>query len=143
MTLSQAARWKVALDKEIASLRAGTHHFSSERTKSCRVYKIKTDGVYRGRLVVLGWSQVPGIDYGGTFASVRRLQSIRMVLAIAAELDYEVYILEVQTTFLNADVKEEVFVKIAPVYERSNESGVPLVMKLKKSLYGLRQSLKN
>ena len=53
-----------------------------------------------------------------------------MVLAIAAELDYEVYMLDVQTAFLNADVDEEVFVKMAPGYERSNESGIPLVMLL-------------
>ena len=51
------------------------------------VYKIKTDGVYKGRLVVLRWSQVPGIDCGGTFVPVCSLQSIRSVLAIAAELD--------------------------------------------------------
>ena len=51
--------------------------------------------------------------------------------------------LDVQTVFLNADVEEEVFVKMAPGYERSNESGVSLAMKLKKSLYGLRQSPKN
>ena len=44
--------------------------------------------------------------------------------------------LDVQTTFLNADVEEEVFVKMAP-------GGVPLAMKLKKILYGLRQSPKN
>ena len=94
-------------------------------------------------MVVLGWSQVPGIDCGGTFAPVCRLQSIRMVLAIAVELNYEVYMLDVQTVFLNADVEEEVFVKMAPGYERNNESGVPLVMKLKISLYGLQQSPKN
>ena len=63
-----------------------------------------------------------------------------MVLAIAVELDYEVYMLDVQTTFLNTDVEEEVFVKMPPGYERSNESRVPLVIKLKKGLYGLPQS---
>ena len=72
-----------------------------------------------------------------------RLQSIRLVLAIAAELDYEVYMLDVQTALLNADVEDEAFVKIPPGHERGNESGVPLVMKLKKSLYGLWQSPKN
>ena len=66
-----------------------------------------------------------------------------MVLAITAELDYEVYMLDVQTSCLNADVEEEVFVKMVLGYERSNQSGVPLVVKLKKSLYGLRQSSKN
>ena len=66
-----------------------------------------------------------------------------MVHAIAAVLDYEVYMLNVQTAFLNADVEEERFARMAPGYERSNESGVPLVMKLNKILYGLRQSPKN
>ena len=46
--------------------------------------------------------------------------------------------LDVSTAFLNAGVEEKVFVKMAPGYERSNESGVPLISKLKKRLYGLR-----
>ena len=46
--------------------------------------------------------------------------------------------LDVQTAFLNVDVEEDVFVKMAPGYETNEEAGVPLVMKLKKSLYGLR-----
>ena len=50
--------------------------------------------------------------------------------------------LDVQTAFLNTDVEEKVFVKMAPGYERSNESGVPLVMKLKKSIYDFRQNPK-
>ena len=152
MNLPQAARWKVAADKEVASLeKHGVNELvlitsvpNKRKIVGTRwVYNIKGDGVYKGRLVVLGWSHVPGIDCGKTFAPVRRLQSIQMVLVIAAELDYEVYTLDVQAAFLNADVEEEVFVKMAPGYERSNESGVVLVMKLKKSLYGLRQSPKN
>ena len=152
MTLPQAARWKVASDKEIASLKKhGVYELvpittvpDGRKAVGVRwVYKIKADEVYKGRLVVLGWSQVTGIDCDGTFAPVCRLQSIRMILAIAAELDYEVYMLDVQTAFLNADVEKEGFVKMAPGYERSNESGVPIVMKLKKRLYGLRQSPKN
>ena len=63
-----------------------------------------------------------------------RLQSIRRILEIAVELDYEVYILDVLTTFLNADVEEAVFVEMAPGYGRSNESGVSFVMELNKSL---------
>ena len=65
------------------------------------------------------------------------------MLAIAAKLGYEVLMLDVQTAFLNADIEEEVYVKTAPGYETYGKSGVPFVMKLKKSLYGLRQSPKN
>ena len=73
------------------------------------VNKIKMDGLFKRRLVVLGWTQVPGIGCGGTVTPVCRLQNIRMMLAIAAELDYEVPMPDVQTAFLNADVEEEVF----------------------------------
>ena len=107
------------------------------------VNKIKVNEPFKSRLAVLGWAQVPGIDCGGTFAPVCRLQSIRMMLVIAAELDYEVLMLDVQTAFLNADVEEEVYVKMAPDYEIYYTFGVPFVMKLKKSLYGLRRSPKN
>ena len=65
------------------------------------------------------------------------------MLVIAAELDYEVLMLDVQTALLNADVEEEVYVKMAPGYETHDMSGVPFVVKLKTSLYDLRQSPKN
>ena len=108
------------------------------------VNKIKAYDLFKSGLVVLGWAQVPGIDCGGTFAPVCKLQSIHMMLVIAADLDYEVLMLDVQTAFLNADVEEEeVYVKMAPGYETYDKSGVPFVTKLRKTLYGLRPSLKN
>ena len=79
-----------------------------------------------------GWSQVPGIDYGRTFAPICRL------LAIAAELHYKNLMTNVQMAFLNADVEEEVFFNMPPGYERSNKAGIPLVIELfKKHIYGL------
>ena len=51
------------------------------------VNNIVADDLFKSRLVVLGWAQVPGIDCGGTFAPVCILQSIRMMLVIAVELD--------------------------------------------------------
>ena len=83
------------------------------------------------------------MDCGGIFAPVCRLQSVRIMLAIAAELDYEVQMLDVQTTFLNADVEENIFVKMMPGYETNDKTRAPLVMKLKESLYSLRQSPEN
>ena len=50
--------------------------------------------------------------------------------------------LDVQTAFLNADVEEEVYVNMAPGYEAYEKSGVSFAMKLKNSLYGIRQSPK-
>ena len=86
---------------------------------------------------------IAGIDCGSTFAPVCRLQSIRMVLAIAAEYNLECWQVDYNTVFLNADVTEEVYVKMAPGCEQFDENGVPLLVMLLKRLYGLRQSPTN
>ena len=65
------------------------------------------------------------------------------MLGVATELDSEVLMLDVQTAVLNADLEEEVYVKMASGYETYDKSGVPFVMKLKKILHGLRQSPEN
>ena len=67
-----------------------------------------------------------------------------MVLAPAVEFDWDILQVDVQTAFLNALVEEEVYIKMAPGCEKKDEkTGVPLVMRLHKSLYSLRQSPKN
>ena len=66
-----------------------------------------------------------------------------MMLATTAKLDYDVLVLDVQTAFLNTDVKEGSFAKMAPGNEINDKTGVPLVTKPKKNLYDLRQSSKN
>ena len=149
MTLPAKAHWRAASDKEFASLKKNNVHTLVPATAVpaghkivgfCWVYKVKADKSYKGRVVVLGWGQVPGDDCGGTFAPVCRLQSIRMVLAIVVEFDFECWQLDYNTAFLNAKVEEEVYAKMAPGYEEFSNYGVPMVIRLLKSLYGLRQS---
>ena len=62
-----------------------------------------------------------------------------MVLAIAAEMDWEVVQLDVNTVFLYAFLEEDVHVEAAPGYEKMDKDEVLPVMKLHKSLYGLAQ----
>ena len=149
MTLQAKAHWKATSDKEVASLKTNSVYtlvpvtavLTGHKIIGSRwVYKVKADKSYKGRVVVLGWGQLPGVDCGGTFAPVCRLQSIRMVLAIAAELDFECWQLDYNIAFLNAKVEEEVYVKMAPGYEEFSNDEVPMVMRLLKSLYSLRQS---
>ena len=75
---------------------------------------------------------MPGVDCGSTFALVFRLQSIRVMLEIAAEYSLECLQLVYNSAFLNADITEEVYAKIAPGYAQFDENGVPLVMRLLK-----------
>ena len=63
-----------------------------------------------------------------------------MVLAIAAEMDWEVRQLDVKTAFLYADIEEDMYVAEPPGLENQGKNGVPFVMKLGKKIYGLAQS---
>ena len=58
-----------------------------------------------------GFSQVQGIEYNDSFASVSKMESIRLVLAIAASKQWEVYHMDVKCSFLHGDLKEEIYMK--------------------------------
>ena len=93
---------------------------------------------YKSRLVAKGYSQVEGIDFGEIFSPVAKLTSIRFLLSIATAFDLEVENMDVKTTFLHGDLEEEIYMKQLEgfIVKGNNE----LVCKLKKSLYGLKQS---
>ncbi|RVW67170.1 Retrovirus-related Pol polyprotein from transposon RE1 [Vitis vinifera] len=103
--------------------------------------KSKTDGSverYKAKLVAKGFTQTYGIDYQETFAPVAKINSIRVLLSLAVNSNWPLHQLDVKNTFLNGDLEEEVFMSPPPSFEES--FGVGKVCKLKKSLYGLKQS---
>jgi len=85
------------------------------RPLQCKwIFKIKNglDGrpeVFKARLVAKGFTQVHGLHYDETFAPVAMLRSIRVILAIAAFHDYEIWQMDVKTAFLNEILEEEVY----------------------------------
>ena len=64
---------------------------------------------YKVRLVYKGSSQVQGVDYTDTFAPVAKLDSIRLVLAIAASKRWEVHHMDVKSDFLHGDLHEDIY----------------------------------
>nr|GEX29117.1 retrovirus-related Pol polyprotein from transposon TNT 1-94 [Tanacetum cinerariifolium] len=105
--------------------------------------KKKTDmyGVvhtYKARLVAKGYTQTPKIDYKETFSPVADIRAIRILIAIVAYYDYEIWQMDVITAFLNGYLNEEVYMKqpegfLNPKYPNR-------VCKLKRSMYGLKQA---
>ena len=57
-----------------------------------------------------GYTQKEGIDYEETFFLVTMLKSIRILLSIAAYLDYEIWQMDVKTAFLNGYLKEDIYI---------------------------------
>ena len=77
------------------------------------IFKKKTDmegnvQTYKARLVAKGYRQRHGVDYDETFSPVAMIKSIRIMLAIAAYFDYEIWQMDVKTNFLNRNLLEDV-----------------------------------
>nr|GFC84060.1 putative retrotransposon Ty1-copia subclass protein [Tanacetum cinerariifolium] len=107
------------------------------------LFKKKTDmdgniHIYKALLVVKGYTQTPGIDYEETFSPVADIRAIRILIAIAAYYDYEIWQIDVKTAFLNGYLNEEVYMDQPEGFVNPNYPNC--VCKLKRSIYGLKQA---
>lgn len=139
--------WKKAMENEMNSLKENhtwelTDLPSGARAISCKwVYRLKTnpDGSinkYKARVVAKGFSQRQGIDYSETFSPVAKLGTIRAVLSIAAEERMHLTQFDVSTAFLYGNLEETIYM----TQPEGFTDGTAKVCKLKRSLYGLKQS---
>nr|GEY44100.1 retrovirus-related Pol polyprotein from transposon TNT 1-94 [Tanacetum cinerariifolium] len=107
------------------------------------IYKVKLDelgGILKNKacLVARGYRQEEGIYFEESFAPVARLEAIRIFLAYASHKNMVVYQMDVKTTFLNGNLREEVYVSQPDGFvDQDNPNHV---YKLKKDLYGLKQA---
>ncbi|KAG8492430.1 hypothetical protein CXB51_009732 [Gossypium anomalum] len=92
----------------------------------------------KARLVVKGFSQKYGLDYLETFAPVARLDTIRLLVALAAQKQWKIYQLDVKSAFLNGFLKEEIYIDQLQGFVVSGKE--QMVYRLKKALYGLKQA---
>ena len=92
----------------------------------------------KARLVAQGFSQKEGVGYEETFASIARLEAIRILLAFAASKGFKLFQMDVKSAFLNGYIEEEVYVRQPLGFE--NPKFPNHVFKLHKALYGLKQA---
>ena len=116
-----------------------------KKTLGCKwVYKKKEAASekekekFKARLVAKGYSQRKGIDYDEVFSPVVRHTSIRILLALVASYDMELEQLDVKTIFLHGDLEEVIYMEQPEGFMQPGTEH--LVCRLKKSLYGLKQS---
>ena len=93
---------------------------------------------YKTRLVAKGFKQTHGIDYDETFSPVAMLKSIRILIAIAAYHDYEIWQMDVKIVFLNGNLLEDVYMTQPEGFVQPKNSGK--VCKLQRSIYGLKHA---
>ncbi|KAL1549825.1 Beta-galactosidase 8 [Salvia divinorum] len=143
--------WREAMKKEIdALIKNGTWEKCTlpkgKKPVGCRwVFTIKrrADGSierYKARLVAKGYTQVYGVDYSETFSPVAKLSTVRTLLSIAACKEWPLHQLDVTNAFLHGELEKdkEVYMEVPP--GSLKDFGEGQVCKLKKTLYGLKQS---
>ncbi|GKV27388.1 hypothetical protein SLEP1_g36561 [Rubroshorea leprosula] len=142
-------KWKHAMDEEIKAIQKnGTWELvtllKGQKAIGVKwVYKVKKNAQgkvekYKARFVAKGYIQEYGIDYDEVFAPVARLETIQLIISLAAQNNWKIYQMDVKFTFLNGYLEEEVYVQQPLGYVVKGHEDK--VLKLKKALYGLKQA---
>uniref|UniRef100_A0A2N9FF63 CCHC-type domain-containing protein n=1 Tax=Fagus sylvatica TaxID=28930 RepID=A0A2N9FF63_FAGSY len=76
-----------------------------------------------GKLVAKGFTQQPGVDFVDTYSPVAKFASVRIIMVVAAKLDLELHQLDVKTTFLNEDLKEEIYMDQPDGFQIKGQEG--------------------
>jgi hypothetical protein len=140
--------WRTAMEQELKSVQNRTWELATLPAGHWPntlkwVFKLKKDErgaviKHKARLVARGFVQQEGIDYDDSFAPVARMESVRVLLALAAQEGWPVHHMDVKSAFLNGDLKEEVYVRQPRGFAIAGEEDK--VYRLHKALYGLRQA---
>lgn len=152
MNFAQAVKdrnWKMAMEREMQSIEDNKTWKLTELPTGKKViglkwiFKLKKDAEgnvvkYKARLIAKGYVQEHGVDFDEIFAPVTRLETVRLLLALAAKSEWEVHHLDVKTAFLNGEISEDVYVSQPGGFEKEGQRNK--VYKLMKALYGLRQA---
>lgn len=141
--------WRKAMKEELVSIEKNETWELVELPANKRpisvkwVFKVKLNpngsiSRHKARLVVRGFMQKEGLDYSEVFAPVARMETIRLLVALASWRGWKLWQLDVKSAFLNGPLEEEVYITQPPGFELKGSEDK--VLKLKKALYGLKQA---
>jgi hypothetical protein len=153
ITSPEAFKWKNAMNEEMTALEDNDTYELTPVPEGRSVvggrwvFAVKigpnSEQKFKARYVAKGYLQIENIDYKETFSPTARITSVRMLMQLSIQSDYVVHQMDVKTAYLNADIDCEIYVEQPDGFVKNNKRGEKLVCKLKKSLYGLKQSGRN
>ncbi|GJR53988.1 retrotransposon protein, putative, ty1-copia subclass [Tanacetum coccineum] len=146
---SKSDKWIDAMNAEIQSMMDNMVWVLVDLPPGCKtvrskwLFKKKTDmdGIvytYKACLVANGYTQLYGVDYEEMFSPVADIRAIRILISIAAYYDYDIWQMDVKTTFLNGYLDEDIYIVQPEGFVDPNHPRK--VCKLQRSIYGLKQA---
>lgn len=138
---SEAKLWKNAMDDEINSLEQNNTWQIVDAPKNNKIidvkwiFRIKSNGRYKARVVARGFQQAYD-ENEEIYSPVARMITMKALMSIACVKGWYIESMDVETAFLNGTIKSEVYIYPPDGYDIENGK----VCKLKKALYGLRES---
>ncbi|CAI5483786.1 unnamed protein product [Closterium sp. Yama58-4] len=143
-----ASQWRAAMDAEMATYRSTGTYVDEVPPPGANVvdgmwiYRVKrppgSPPVFKARYVARGFSQREGVDFFQTFAPTPIMTTLRVLLHVAAQRDYELHSLDFSTAFLQGSLHEEVWLRCPSAFTGTFPPGTQ--WRLRRPVYGLRQA---
>ncbi|CAI7932569.1 unnamed protein product [Closterium sp. NIES-54] len=143
-----SSQWQAAMDAEMASWKStGTYVDEvppprANIVSGMWIFRVKrppgSPPVFKARYVARGFSQRQGVDYFQTFSPTPKMTTLRVLLHVAAQRDYELHSLDFSTAFLQGSLHEEIWLRRPPGFTGSFPAGTQ--WSLRRPVYGLRQA---
>ncbi|GJR35685.1 retrotransposon protein, putative, ty1-copia subclass [Tanacetum coccineum] len=148
----ESEKWLEAMNAEMQSMKDNQVWILVDLPPNCKtvrskwLFKKKTDmdgniHTYKARLVAKGFTQTYRVDYEETFSLVADIKAIRILIAITAYYDYEIWQMDVKTAFLKGRLNEDVYMVQPKGFVNPKHPG--RVCKLQRSIYGLKQATRS
>ncbi|CAI7895425.1 unnamed protein product, partial [Closterium sp. NIES-53] len=143
-----SSHWQAAMDAEMASGKSTGTYVDEVPTHGAKmvsgmwIFRVKRPPcsplVFKARYVARGFSQRQGVDFFQTFSPTPKMTTLRVLLHVAAQRDYELHSLDFSTAFLQDSLHEEIWLRRPPGFTGSFPPGTQ--WSLRRPVYGLRQA---
>ncbi|CAI7777543.1 unnamed protein product [Closterium sp. NIES-53] len=143
-----SSQWQEAMDAEMASWKStGTYVDEvpppgANIVSGMWILRVKrppgSPPVFKACYVARGLNQRQGVDFFQTFSPTPKMTTLRVLLHVAAQRDYELHSLDFSAAFLQGSLHEEIWLRRPPGFTRSFPAGTQ--WSLRRPVYGLRQA---
>ncbi|CAI7764612.1 unnamed protein product [Closterium sp. NIES-54] len=143
-----SSQWQAAMDAEKASWKSTGAYVDevpppgANIVRGMWIFRVKRPPgsplVFKARYVARGFSQRQGVDFFQTFSPTPKMTTLRVLLHVAAQRDYELHSLDFSTAFLQGSLHEEIWLRHPPGFTGSFPAGTQ--WSLRRPVYGLRQA---